>query len=187
MVSTPTVIATEPWRDAILAVDALLGRLRTERAFVGTVAASAWLGRRVEGGSVDVLVTLSPEGRTQVPMMASNWGFAVDREEVEAAEQLDLVPLRYGEEGSRVRIHVLIGSNALYGTMVRDAVDATLEENGIRVVSAEDFALLLTVADDDASIALREELISRAGDAIDLARLNERLTSIGLSRKTLTR
>lgn len=187
MVPTRTVEAAEPYRSAIAAVDDLLGRLRTERAFVGSVAVSAWLDRPVQGGSVDVLVTLTPEGRTQVPMMASNTGFTVVREEVEAAEQLDLVPLRFGDEGSQVRIHVLIASNALYGTMVRDATPALMGESEIRVVAAEDFALLLTVADDESSIEMREQLISAAGDLIDLRRLNERLTSIGLSRKTLTR
>jgi len=184
---TRTVEASEPYRATIAAVDDLLGRLRTERAFVGSVASAAWTGRRVESAAVDVLVALTPEGRSQVPMMASNRGFTVDRAELEAAEQLDLVPLRFGTGDSEVRIHVLIASNALYGNMVRDAVQAVSGDVSIRVITAEDLALLLTVAEDETSTLLRDEVIARTGREFQLDRLNNKLTSIGLARKTVHR
>jgi hypothetical protein len=187
MVTRRTINASEPYYAAIAAVDGLLGRLRTDRAFVGSVAESAWMGHRVEEGAVDVLVALAPEGRSQVPMMASNTGFTVDREEVQAAEELDLVPLRFGPSESEIRIHVLIASNALYGTMIRDAVDAEAGGTPVRVIRAEDLALLLTVADDEVSRIMRDELISLSGDSFELGHLNERLTSIGLARKTINR
>lgn len=182
-----SVEASEPYLAAITAADDLLGRLRTERAFVGSVAVAAWLGRRVEGGSVDVLVALTPEGRSQVPMMASNRGFIVDRDELDATEELDLIPLRIAVGEKQVKIHVLIASNALYGNMVRDAVEVLCGEITIRVIAPEDLALLLTVAEDEGSALVRDELIRRAGATFQLDRFNQKLTSIGLAGKTVNR
>lgn len=181
------VEASEPYLAAVAAVDDLLQRLRTERAFVGSVAVAAWLGRRVDRGAIDVLVALSPEGRTQVPMMASNRGFDVDRDELDATEELDLIPLRYGAANEQVKIHVLVASNALYGNMVRDAVEVPCGDVSIRVITPEDLALLLTVGEDQDSTAIRDELIRRAGESFQLDRFNHKLTSIGLAGKTINR
>jgi hypothetical protein len=174
-------ITADPARTAaIVAVADLLTRLRTEFAFVGAVARSAWLGDPVLSGPVDVLVTLSPEGRTQIPMMASNRGFRVDRDELEAARELDLVPLWRPHQGEEVRIHALIASNALYGTMVRNALDATIGEYSVRVLRSEDLAILATLADDE---PLRRSLLDAA--PFDRVSFNDRLRSIGLSGKVV--
>lgn len=185
--ATTSVEGSRPWLAAVTAVDDLLERLRTERAFVGSVAAAVWLGRPVDQGAIDVLVALTPEGRTQVPMMASNRGFIVDRDELDATEELDLIPLRFGAGDEQVKIHVLIASNALYGNMVRDAVEARCGEVPIRVILAEDLALLLTVAGDEGSTMARSELIQRAGASFQLERFNRKLSSIGLAGKTVSR
>lgn len=185
--ATISVEASGPHLAAVAAVDDLLGRLRTDRAFVGSVAEAAWLGRTVDHGAIDVLVALTPEGRTQVPMMASNRGFLVDRDELDATEELDLIPVRFGSGGEQVKIHVLIASNALYGNMVRDAVEARCGDVPIRVIAQEDLALLLTVAGDEGSTMARSELIQRSGESFQLERFNRKLSSIGLAGKTVSR
>lgn len=185
--ATISVEASGPYLAAVAAVDDLLQRLRTDRAFVGSVAEAAWLGRNVDHGAIDILVALTPEGRTQVPMMASNRGFIVDRDELDATEELDLIPLRFGSAGEQVKIHVLVASNALYGNMVRDAVEARCGDVPIRVIAQEDLALLLTVAGDAGSTMARSELIQRAGESFQLERFNRKLSSIGLAGKTVSR
>jgi hypothetical protein len=164
---------------AVLAVAALHGKLKLQNAFVGTVAFSAWTGRRVEAGAVDLLAMLSPERMRQVPMMASNHGFRVDPQEIERAEELDLIPLSYHE----IRIHVLMATNALYGRMVAESVEAQIGETTVRVIRAEDLALLFLIAEDEPGV---EELISRVPD-FDLASLNQKLTAIGLARRAIIR
>ena len=69
---------------AIAAIDELLMKLRLEWTFVGSIARAAWLGGVVDGGSIDVVALMKPEQKNQVAMMASNRGFHVDREEIEA-------------------------------------------------------------------------------------------------------
>lgn len=176
-------IQTEPhFVEAIKSVSGLLIRLRVEHVFVGGLATSAWLGEPFEGGSVDVLAAVSPEGKTQIPMMASQRGFLVDRDELEAAEELDLIPLRFSVAGRMVRVHVLVASNALYGNMFRTAVESDVGDQAlIRVPSAEDLALLLTVSGDDHSHRSRTQLILKAGGSFDRERFNQKLFSIGLS------
>ena len=71
------ISAAETYADAIRALSALLDKLKLDHAFVGNVALSAWLGRRMESGSVDVLAVLTPERMNQVPMMASHHEFQV--------------------------------------------------------------------------------------------------------------
>jgi hypothetical protein len=175
-----TITAQPAHAETIVAVADLLTRLRTEFAFVGSVARSAWLGDPVLSGPVDVLVTLSPEGRTQIPMMASNRGFRVERDEVEAARELDLVPLWRPCQDEEVRVHALIASNALYGTMVRNAVDAAMGESAVRVLRPEDLAILATLADDE---PLRRKLLDAT--PFDRVSFNDRLRSIGLSGKVV--
>jgi len=104
-------------------------------------------------------------------MMANNRGFRVERSEIEQSEELDLVPLNFGD----VRVHVLLASNALYGKMVSAGHAAQIGERAIRVAGAEDLALLLLVAED-------EETAQRlmALPEFDRKAFNDRLTSIGL-------
>jgi len=84
--------------------------------FVGSVARSAWLGGLIDSGSIDVLGVMQPQQKNQVAMMASNRGFRVDRDEIDHAEELDLIPLTWIDEDD-VRVHVLVASNALYARM----------------------------------------------------------------------
>lgn len=176
------VEASEQHQAAVLATDELLSKLKLEHAWVGGVAVSAWLGLPVESGAVDVLALLSTERSRQVPMMASNRGFRVEPAEVEAAEELDLIPMKFGD----VRIHVLMASNALYARMLPLAVAASIGEREIRVVSAEDLALMLTVAEDEASRLFREQLIRTSGGEFDVRGFNEKLASIGLRGEMLS-
>jgi hypothetical protein len=167
-----SVRATARYRRAIAAISELLTRLRLEFAFVGNVARSAWLGSRVERGSIDVMALMTGQQKNQVAMMASNRGFRVEREEIEQSEELDLIPLNFVDDEGDVRVHVLVASNALYGRMVRDAVKET------RVVNAEDLALLLALSEDEESRHAVEMLI-RLPD-FDRNSYNRRLVSIGL-------
>jgi hypothetical protein len=180
-----TVRANDRYTHAIRATTDLLSRLKLTFAFVGNVARSAWLGTSVESGSIDVLALMSPEQKNNVAMMASNRGFRVDRAEIEQSEELDLIPLNVEE----IRVHVLVASNALYARMVTGAVEASLGERpsrpqslaagetpALRVVSAEDLALLMSLAEDPAA-----ELLVRLPD-FDRRAYNERLISIGLSQ-----
>jgi hypothetical protein len=152
---------------AIEAVSDLLSRLRIEWIFVGGVARAAWLGGAIDGGSIDVVALMQPQQKNQVAMMASNHGFVVDRDEVDASEELDLVPLHFAD----VRIHVLVASNALYSKMIGAA--QIVKE--LRVASREDLALLLTLGEDAAGA---HELMS-APD-FNRGRYNETLLAIGL-------
>jgi len=72
MPGVQTVHATPRYDRAIAAVADLLSRLKLDFAFVGNVARSAWLGSRVENGSLDVVVVMTPEQKNNVAMMASN-------------------------------------------------------------------------------------------------------------------
>ena len=156
---------------AIAAADDLLGRQRLERLFVGSVARAAWLGGTVDAGPVDVLALMQSQQKSNVAMMAANRGFGVDREELEATDELDLVPLTF----DGVRVHVLVASNALYARMFASARAAQCGDREIRVPAAEDLALMLEMSEDhDAVRALS------AGAGFDRALYNEKLISIGL-------
>jgi hypothetical protein len=121
-------IAASPlYEQAIAAVADLLTRQRLAFVFAGNVARAAHLGAPIDGGSIDVIATMGPQQKNQVAMMASNRGFRVEREEIEAAEELDLIPMHFGN----VRVHVLVASNALYGRMVADGVVAELPGSGM--------------------------------------------------------
>lgn len=170
-------------RRAIEMTDDLLARLRIEHAFVGSVARAAWLGDPVEG-SVDVLAMVGSDRKAQIPMMASNRGFELDRDAIEAADELDLVPLSVVHDGERVRIHVLVASNSLYARMVTGSVEARVEELAVRVVNAEDLALLVMMSSEDGERGVRQ-LIDAAGADFDLTRFNDRLVSIGLQRRVV--
>jgi hypothetical protein len=157
---------------AIDAVAELLSKMRLDSMFVGEVARAAWLGGTVDDGSVDVVAVMQPQQKNQIAMMASNRGFNVDRDEVEQAEELDLVPLKYGD----VRVHILVATNALYATMVA----AAPRVGNIKVAAREDLALLFALNDDFDGV---DRLA--ASPSFDRQRYNARLTSIGLSEYTL--
>jgi hypothetical protein len=159
------VRASASYGRAIAATADLLAKLRIEFAFVGNVARSAWLGTEVEAGSLDLLAVMSAEQKNHVAMMGSNRGFRVDREEIEQSEELDLVPLNFDD----IRVHVLVATNALYARMVKAAVPA----GEIRVVRAEDLALLMSVGGEDIDSLTRLPEFNRNA-------YNQRMVSIGL-------
>lgn len=168
--------ATPRYERAIDAIADLLGRQRIEAMFVGKVARAAWLGGAVESGAVDVLALMQPHQKNQVAMMASHRGFRVDRDEIEATEELDLVPLRFVDEEGEVRVHVLVASNALYARMFATAAETTAGPRTIRVPAAEDVALLLQMSEDDEAV---RRLAS--SEQFDRRTFNDKLISIGLA------
>lgn len=178
--------AAAPWEAAVSAVDDLLSRLKLDHAFVGEAAMAAWLGHRFERASVDVLALMTPQQKNQVAMMANNRGFEIDRAAVEAADELDLIPLAIRHGDQLVRIHVLVASNALYGWMVNRAADATLAGRPIRVARSEDLVLMLLVSDAPLAAQKVKDIIAAAGARFDREQLNEKLVSIGLSQKVLS-
>src|SRR6202007_1501349 len=99
-------------------------------------------------GPVGVIALLKPEQKNQVATMANNRGFGVDREEVERCEELDLIPLAF----DGVRVHVLVASNPLYGSMFANAREMDVEGVAIKVPSPEDAALLLALAEDEVGV-----------------------------------
>jgi hypothetical protein len=171
--------ATPRLTHAIEAVADLLSKLRIESMFVGSVARAAWLGGLVDSGSIDVLGLMQPQQKNQVAMMASNNGFRVDKDEIDQTEELDLIPLTWIDEDD-VRVHVLVASNALYARMFATAPMAQLYDREIRVPSAEDTALLLSMSDDRDDVR-----ILAASEQFDRNAFNDKLVSIGLRELVL--
>ena len=157
---------------AIQSTSELLGKLRVESVFVGSVARAAWLGDEIAGGSIDALALMNAPQKNQLAMMASHRGYRVEREEIEESELLDLVPLHFEDEEGEVRVHVLLASNALYGRMVSGGVAA----GDVRVPRAEDLALLLLMAEDHDAVRRLAAL-----PEFDRAAFDQRLVSIGLA------
>jgi hypothetical protein len=177
----PDIRASANYARAIEAVHDLLSRLRLDFLFVGDVARSAWLGSEAAAGSVDVLATMGPQQKNQVAMMASNRGFRVEREEVEASEELDLIPLHFAPDaGTDIRVHVLVASNALYGRMVAAGVPAQLGEVTLRVPRSEDYALLLAMMGDEVALHALTGIAE-----FDREAYNVKLRSIGLGEHVL--
>ncbi len=173
-------IAASPlYERAIAAVADLLSRQRLDSVFAGNVARAAHLGTPVGDGSIDVIATMGPQQKNQVAMMASNRGFRVEREEIAAAEELDLIPMHFED----VRVHVLVASNALYGRMVADGAEAQGPgpEASLKVPRLEDFALLLQMSNDVTSLM---KLIETP--EFDRGAYNRKLTSIGLRELVVT-
>jgi hypothetical protein len=175
-----TIRASARHERAIAAIDDLLSRQRLEHLFVGSVARAAWLGGLVDSGAVDVLALMQGQQKNNVAMMASHRGFRVDREEIEATEELDLVPLMFVDEEEDVRVHVLVASNALYARMFASSATAMLHSLQIRIPSREDAALMLAMAEDDDAVRRLVAL-----PEFDLRAYNEKLTSIGLGAQAL--
>jgi hypothetical protein len=160
---------------AIHAVAELLGRLKIDAMFVGNVARGAWLEAEIDSGAVDVIAVMTPQQKSQVAMMAANRGFRVERDELDATEELDLIPIHFVDEEGEVRVHVLLASNALYGRMVSVAIATQLDERTIRIPRAEDLALMLLMAEDAEAVHRLTGM-----PQFDLAAFRERLASIGL-------
>ena len=165
---------------AIEAVAELLSKLRIESMFVGSVARSAWLGGLIDSGSIDILGVMQPQQKNQVAMMANNRGFRVDRDEIDHAEELDLIPLTWIDEEGDVRVHVLVASNALYARMFAAARVIEFHNREIRVPAAEDVALLLSMSDDRDDVRLLAST-----DQFDRRAFNDKLVSIGLRELVL--
>jgi hypothetical protein len=172
--------ATPRHARAVEAVAELLSKLRIESMFVGSVARAAWLGGLIDSGSIDVLGLMQPQQKNQVAMMANNRGFRVDAGEIDQAEELDLIPLTWIDADGDVRVHVLVASNALYARMFANARTVAFYEREIRIPSAEDVALLLSMSED------RDDVRAlAASDAFDRRAFNEKLVSIGLRELAL--
>lgn len=175
----PSIATTPRHGRALHATAELLSKLRLDFAFVGSIARAAWLGGEA-AGPIDVLALMTPQQKNQVAMMASHRGFRVDREEIEATVELDVVPLTFVDEEGDVRVHVLVASNALYGRMFASVRDADFEGRTLRVVAPEDLALLLTMADDELSVRRLSSV-----EGFDRHAYNERLVSIGLGEMVI--
>jgi hypothetical protein len=147
--------------------------------FVGSVARSAWLGGLIESGSIDVLGVMQPQQKNQVAMMASNRGFRVDADEIDQAEELDLIPLTWIDDDD-VRVHVLVASNALYARMFGTARIVPFHNLEIRIPSAEDMALLLSLSEEHDDVR-----ILAASAQFDRRAFNDKLVSIGLRELVL--
>jgi hypothetical protein len=167
--------ATARYSRAIHATAELLGRLKLDTMFVGNVARAAWLNVEMSSGAVDVLAVMTGQQKGQVAMMAANRGFRVDRDEVDATEELDLIPLNFVDSEGEVRVHVLLASNALYGRMVSVGIATELDERTVKIPRAEDLALMLLMAEDQEAVQHLTSL-----PEFDLLAFRERLASIGL-------
>jgi hypothetical protein len=167
--------ATARYSRAIHATAELLGRLKLDTMFVGNVARAAWLNVEASSGAVDVLAVMTGQQKGQVAMMAANRGFRVDRDEVDATEELDLIPLNFVDPEGEVRVHVLLASNALYGRMVSAGIATELDERTVKIPRAEDLALMLLMAEDQEAVQHLTSL-----PEFDLQAFRERLASIGL-------
>jgi hypothetical protein len=179
------VRATARYARAIDATADLLGRLKIEVVYVGSVARAAWLGGEVARGSVDMIALMQSQQMDQLARIASNRGFRVEQEEIDQTVELDLVPLNFVDEEGDVRVHVLVATNALYGRMAAAAVEATLADSIIgartlRVVTAEDLGLLTMMSEDDVTLRALTLL-----DAFDRRSFNQKLVSIGLAERVI--
>jgi hypothetical protein len=99
----------------------------------------------------------------------------VERDELDATEELDLIPLNWVDEEGEVRVHVLMASNALYGRMVSAGIATDIEGRTVRIPRAEDLALMLLLAEDQEAVQHLTAL-----PEFDLPAFRERLASIGL-------
>lgn len=172
--------ATARYSRAIHGIADLLGRLKLDTMFVGNVARGAWLDVELTSGAVDVLAVMAAQQKSQVAMMAANRGFRVDRDELEATEELDLIPLNFIDEEGEVRVHVLLASNALYGRMVSVGIATELDERTVKIPRAEDLALMLLMAEDAEAVQHLTGL-----PEFDLQAFRDRLTSLGLGEAAM--
>ncbi|HUO85692.1 MAG TPA: hypothetical protein VM534_11315 [Thermoanaerobaculia bacterium] len=175
------------WAEAARSLIEMLDLMQMEAVFVGSIAEAAWLGNEVAAGPIDVLALTSSGHARMIPKVAGQHGFEVDAAEIERAEELDLIPLTRRSGEQRIRIHILMATNALYSRMIRNAVAGFAGGMALRLLAPEDLAILLLV--DESSDARRrlDRLIEAAGEEMNLDRLNETLASLGLSSKMVRR
>lgn len=76
-----------------------------------------------------------------------------------------------------------MATNALYGRMVATAVEARLQESSIRIVTPEDLALLLLMAEDHSGL----ERLLEVQPELEVESLNRKLASIGLAGRQIVR
>lgn len=165
----------------------LMDDLRMDYALVGDIALRAWLDDEIGAeGTVDLLAVIQTERSGQIPKGAPARGFRVDPEEAERGEELDLLPMTWTGGERPVRVHVLFATNALYARMVREGVAAAAAEAPVKVIAAEDLALLLLVGDSPESGGAIARLRLKLGDRFDLEGLNRKLLSIGLGGRVLS-
>lgn len=164
----------------MLGTAALLRQVEAPYAFVGDVALNAWLDRPHNGHTVDV-VTLLGDRPTSLLAAAGEAGLTFDEREIARCEELDLIPLRFDGRSDSVRIHLLLATNALYGRMIQSAVEGEVEGTWVRVVSAEDLALLLSISGTEESARSLEELTTAPGVNFDHERFRRMLTMIGIA------
>ena len=171
---------------AVAATTRLLEKLKIPSAWVGEVALAGWMAEPLgAAGAVDVLAVVPTDRSRQIPMMARHNGFHVDEEELRRTEELDLLPMTWRTDGDGVRVHVLFATNALYGRMVREAEEATAGDSPIRIIRAEDLALLLLVGGMPGVKDLIARLRLRAGERFDAEALNRKLESVGLAGQVI--
>jgi hypothetical protein len=173
--SMHAIRAAARYSRAIHGIAELLGKLKIDSMFVGGAARSAWMDVEMNGGAIDLLALMGAPQRNQVAMMASHRGFRVEREEIEQAEELDLIPLNFVDPEGDIRVHVLLASNALYGRMVAAAVPSAIDDRVVKIPRAEDLALMLLMAEDQDAVQHLTSL-----PEFDLPAFRERLASIGL-------
>lgn len=175
----PPIQAIPRYARALDATHELLGKLRIDVMFVGTVARAAWLGGEIDAGAIDILALMSAAQRAQLAMMAANRGFRVEREELDQCEELDLVPLNFVDEEGEVRVHVLLATNALYARMFGSSWEEQFGERTLKVPAPEDLALMLLMSDDDEGVKALTAL-----PEFNIQAFRERLASIGLGAAT---
>ena len=171
----PAIRATPRYGRALNAIADLVEKMRIDAMFVGHVARAAWLGGEIDAGSIDLLALMNAPQRGQLAMMAANRGFRVEKEEIEGAEELDLVPLNFVDPEGDVRVHVLLATNALYARMFGSTWTETFEERTLRVPAPEDLALMLLMSNDEETLKALTAL-----PEFDLEAFRNRLASIGL-------
>lgn len=171
----PAIRAVPRYARALGATADLLEAMRVEAMFVGNVASSAWLGGELAEGAIDLLALMNAGQRGQLAMMASHRGFRVEQEELEQAEELDLVPLHFVDDEGDVRVHVLLATNALYARMFAARWTETFDQRPLQVPAPEDLALMLLMSNDEETVRRLTAL-----PEFDLSAFRERLASIGL-------
>ena len=171
----PAIRATPRYARALEATAELLETLRVDAMFVGNVARAAWLGGEIGTGAIDLLALMNAGQRGQLTMMASNRGFRIEQEEVDQAEELDLVPLNFINDEGDVRVHVLLATNALYARMFSSKWTEEFGGRSLRVASPEDLALMLLMSDDDEAVKQLTAL-----PEFDIEAFRDRLAAIGL-------
>ena len=184
--SEPTLHLPPEHRRAAAILDELMEQVKIDYAFVGSIALNAWLDVPV-AGSLDLLALISPERGSQLPMAATHRGFRVDREEIEAVRELDLLPMHFEGE-QEIRVNVLMATNALYSNMIARRREVSInDDRTVWIIAPSDLALLLRVAENETAESQFSSLLDRWADELDVDGFNRNLRSIGLARLEVVR